>query len=464
MFVHLRLLAPVFFRLILIVCAGLAVAGFTSITGGLIAVIVGLLIEISMHLNFITRLDVWLEQSTLDTPPAASSAIWNDIFARIYKNRKALDKNTRRLQEREERYRKTLDNIPAGILVVKKDWSLSWCNRDAEKICGISHEKDAGRHVFALITDRVIIDFIKAGDFDSTLTWHPANSATVYEIKIVVPDRKNAIMVFRDISEREKLDTMRRDFVANVSHELRTPVTALSGFLAMAADNIQENDGDIIIAPKHFKLMQDEANRMSRLIEDLLTLSSLEYGPETKTMTEFSLDTMVREVTDEIQTIYGASHSIGCSTTGITMRGYPTEVRGILTNLATNAVRYTPEGGRVRISCRTDADGAFELSVSDTGIGIAPKDIPRLTERFYRVDKSRSCATGGTGLGLAIVKHALLNHRGRLDIASLPDKGSTFTVHFPAELLVTEKAPSESEEASEKTDAGKKETSGSDAA
>ncbi len=431
---RLRLMGPVIFRLILLCCVSLAIAGLITPVWGTAFLIAGLFLEIFMTLNYIVRLAQWLEEPETQTP-SVRSGLWSEIFYRVSRSRKALQTNTRRLQDREQRYRKTLAALPEGIVLVKTDWAVSWCNEAAERLFDIHGEQDFGRHFFAFIHNEAILAYLKAGRFDEGYTWR-LGSGKAMEMNVVVVDRKNAIVVTRDISEQERLDAMRRDFVANVSHELRTPLTVLMGFLDMALHGLDDSDRNrVVLQTSHLSLMRDQADRMQRLINDLLTLSRLETGGSDKKLEVFSLTDLVTTIAEEIRVMAAKTHTVTADVApGIWVTGYPDELRSAVVNLMTNAVRYTPPGGVIRLVCCVRGDGAITVSVSDNGIGIAEKDIPRLTERFYRVDKSRSRDTGGTGLGLAIVKHALLHHNARMQIESELGKGSTFTVVLPGTI------------------------------
>lgn len=424
-------MGPALFRLIILACIGLAIAGLTSPAWGIVVVIAGLLLEVLMHLNYIAKLSQWLEDPDPDAVPSSASHMWTEIYTRIHSSRKALEKNTKRLSDREARYRKTLAALPEGIVLVKNDWVVSWCNETAEHVFGINNEADTGRHMLALVTDDAFNRYIRAADFSKPLLWSPAGSNCKLEVRIVIADRKNALIVTRDITEQERLDAMRRDFVANVSHELRTPLTVLTGFLDMALHGITQR---VQLQRQHLELMRDQADRMQRLITDLLTLSRLENDSDSKTTEPIRIDSLVASITQEIRVMCAGSHTVQCEVSPALMMGYPDEIRSAIVNLMTNAVRYTPEGGHISAACTINAEGGIEVSVRDDGIGIAQKDIPRLTERFYRVDKSRSRDTGGTGLGLAIVKHVLLHHNANMRISSDLGKGSTFTFVFPSEL------------------------------
>jgi len=238
------------------------------------------------------------------------------------------------------------------------------------------------------------------------------------------------MLLVRDITQMERLETMRRDFVANVSHELKTPLTVVSGFVETLEDGWQDMQPEEI---RHFlALAGEQAARMRRLIEDLLTLSALETdAPPLEE--EVDMPAILAEIREEAQVLSSGRHTISLDNQGPDrLLGNAGEIRSALANLASNAVRYTPGGGRIDLHWQQTADGGAAFVVADTGIGIEDRHLPRLTERFYRVDRGRSRETGGTGLGLAIVKHVLERHGARLAIESRPGQGSCFTAQFPS--------------------------------
>ncbi len=435
---RLKLMWPVFFRLIILFCISLGVAGIAKPAWGFALLILGLLLEILMHLNYIALLAQWLEEPGLPDTPSVRSALWSEIFYRVAKSRRQLEKNTRRLTEREARYRKTLAALPEGIVLVKNDWSVTWCNDVAEKIFAIHGESDAGRHLLAFVSDEGLQSYIKAGKFTTPYVLRNKTSGTSTEIRLLDVDRKTRILISRDITEQERLDAMRRDFVANVSHELRTPLTVLTGFLDMALHGVDQKEPQKLeLQAAHVQLMRDQADRMQRLINDLLTLSRLEIEANAKPAETIDLSAMLRTIAEEIRVVAAGSHTIETDIApAISIRGWSDELRSAVVNLMTNAVRYSPAGGPIHLSGSIKPDGTIIVRVTDKGIGIAEKDIPRLTERFYRVDKSRSRDTGGTGLGLAIVKHVLIHHNASMHIESKLGEGSSFTMEFPAFLNV----------------------------
>lgn len=433
---RLVFMGAVLFRLVLLVCLSLAAAGLFNAYWGMVVLIAGLAVEVFLNLSYTAKLAEWLEtDGLLDTLPKTNSKIWNEIFSRVYKSRRALQKNTKRLQSRETRYRKTLTSLPEAIVLIKNDWTLSWCNERAQEIFGLKSEEDAGRHLFALISDEALTNYLKGGEYDASFYWQNAENAKTYEVRVVIVDTKYSLIVVHDVTEQERLNAARRDFVANVSHELRTPLTALSGFIDIAVS------GNGAIQPQHLRLMQDQATRMRLIVDDLLALSRLEMGVDELQAETVDMSAVVQSCIEEVKAVAKGSHEIAGEVRPDTLlTGYPNELQSAVTNLLTNAVRYTPAGGHIVARCGVNEKGEVQLSVKDDGIGIKAKDIPRLTERFYRVDKSRSRETGGTGLGLAIVKHILMHHNARLVIDSTFGEGSVFTVIFPPSRTVKEES------------------------
>jgi two-component system phosphate regulon sensor histidine kinase PhoR len=250
-------------------------------------------------------------------------------------------------------------------------------------------------------------------------------------LQIVSFGDEEHLLLSQDVTGAARVEAMRRDFVANVSHELRTPLTVLAGFL----ETIQDLKLDAARVRDYVGLMAPQAERMKHLIDDLLTLSMLEHAPPPPDADRVPMRVLLQRVRTEAEALSAGKHRISLEISGgHDLLGAEREIASAFTNLATNAVRYTPAGGEVRLRWRSGSDGG-EFSVEDSGIGIDPEHLPRLTERFYRVDRSRSRETGGTGLGLSIVKHALARHQAVLGIESKPGKGSSFSARFPASRL-----------------------------
>jgi two-component system phosphate regulon sensor histidine kinase PhoR len=302
---------------------------------------------------------------------------------------------------------------------------LEWCNPAAERHLGLTLDKDKGRRVTNLIRHPDFIDYIILGRYEQPLTLAFRSRRLV--VQIIPFENRRQILVTHDATESERIEAMRRDFIANASHELRTPLTVIVGFLeiAMADPGMDEKT-----RVAHLKLMTEQGQRMQRLIEDMLTLSRLESDEYPLKRERVDVHALVEQVALDARALSNGRHTIDFAVDGPDVMGSTEELRSAFGNLATNAVRYTPEGGRILLSW-TRGPNDLRFAVADTGIGIDEQHISRLTERFYRVDKSRSRETQGTGLGLAIVKHVLLRHGGKLAIRSEAGTGSTFTASLP---------------------------------
>ncbi|MCG5031596.1 phosphate regulon sensor histidine kinase PhoR [Mesosutterella sp. OilRF-GAM-744-9] len=387
------------------------------------------------RIDWITR---WLEKPSLaEIPEVSQYNSWYRVLERLRQNRIQFEKNTKKMKSRETRYRRTLSTLPDGVVLIKTGWLLDWCNEAAEKQLGIDPETDHGRSALDIFKDTPLASYLEKGDFSKALMLTFADRAVSLEIRVTVLGRKNIVLLSHDVTERERLDSVRKDFVANVSHELRTPLTVISGFLELAGAGAA--DGKVCMDREHFALMQDQAHRMSNLVSDLLTLSRLEQGIEEPADDEIDMDSLLRQAVEEGRAVSGGHHEITWSAQPCRLKGNEAEVRSALANLVSNAVRYTPHNGHIHVDWKDAGAGrGLVLSVADDGIGIDPKDIPRITERFYRVDKSRSRDTGGTGLGLAIVKHIMIRHGGRLEIKSTPGKGSVFSMVFPEDRKLSQ--------------------------
>jgi two-component system phosphate regulon sensor histidine kinase PhoR len=426
------LLVPAVLRLLLLAAVGLVVGYFFGTIAGLTVAIAGLVALLAIHMTYASRLAAWLEAPSLDEIPNGWG-LWTDVFARLYRQRRATEINERRLQENEERFRRTISALPEGIVLVDASLQIDWCNPVAEHHLGVRLSADQGLRVTNLVRDPDFVSYMTSAHFESPLVFRPlARPGIALEVRVVDFEPARSIIITRDITQRERVDAVRRDFIANVSHELRTPLTVVSGFLEMLLDAEPQNAAT---RRHHLSLMHEQAQRMSRLVEDLLTLSRLESRESLVAEEVVDVRQLVHEVGDEARVLSGGRHCVEIEAPAALVRGSRDELRSAFGNLVSNAIRYTPGGGRITLRWQElDGEGRFE--VADTGIGIAEEHLSRLTERFYRVDKSRSRETGGTGLGLAIVKHILLRHGGRLDIASEVGVGSTFSAVLPAERVI----------------------------
>lgn len=429
---RLSILAPAFARVAALVVFSVAAGWAFGAVAGLWVAVVGLALLLAMHLYYASLLADWLEHPRLDDIPNGVG-IWTQVFARLYRTRRTTELNERRLQENEDRFRRTISALPEAIVLVDLSLQIEWCNPVAQQHLGVSLAADHGLRVTNLVRDPSFVSYLTSGKYETPLEFRPMSRPGIaLEIRVIEVERTRLMVISRDITQREQVDAMRRDFIANVSHELRTPLTVVNGFMEMLLEPEHANEDT---RRHHLRLMQEQAQRMSRLVEDLLTLSRLESSESSLVEELVDVHLLMGEVADEARALSGGRHRVEVEPSRACIRGNREELRSAFGNLVSNAIRYTPEGGRILLAWRAERDGGGRFEVRDTGIGVAHEHLSRLTERFYRVDKSRSRETGGTGLGLAIVKHVLLRHDARLDIESEVGKGSTFAAVFPASRI-----------------------------
>jgi len=416
--------------LLIVMATGVAAYLWGAVIGLLLGFIAmsGLVL---LQLFYLQRLADWLDNPSSSRLPDGWGA-WTDIFSRLYKSRRGDEKNQAELTEWLARFRQAMTLLPDGVVIMDDVLFLEWCNPAAENHLGLSLEKDKGMRVTNLVRTPEFMDYIILGRYETPLTLSFRDRKLIAHI---IPfENRRQILVTHDITESERIDMMRRDFIANASHELRTPLTVINGFLEIAS---LQPDLDITIRRSHLKLMTEQGERMQRLVEDMLTLTRLESMDYLLRVETVDMRGLLEQILQEAEALSAGRHQITLEIEGPDIRGSKDEIRSALTNLVTNAIRYTPEKGTIHISWINTPQGA-RFSVTDNGIGISPEHISRLTERFYRVDKSRSRETQGTGLGLAIVKHVLLRHKAQLLIDSTPGVGSKFTVQFPANIAIEE--------------------------
>lgn len=326
--------------------------------------------------------------------------------------------------------------LPDGVVILDAKGRIEWLNAKASDCLDISPACDIGVPIQNLLREPSFVEFITAAEPGSSLEFRTRrNAKQMLHVQWVPFAEARVLLQVRDVTQLDRLATMRRDFVANVSHELKTPLTVTLGFLETAQDALADTPPAEI--SKYLQMAADQAERMRRLIGDLLTLSSLETDAPPPLEETVSLTDLMGEVYAEARAISAGRHTIILeAATAPGLRGSSRELHSALLNLASNAVRYTPEGGQISMTWRDVPNGGGEFCVTDSGIGIAPEHIGRLTERFYRVDRGRSREVGGTGLGLAIVKHVLERHGATLRITSELGRGSSFSASFPAVRVV----------------------------
>ena len=393
------------------------------------------------HLRQMRRLQDWLEHST-DTPVPSGSGAWESIFAGLHRRARHVAEERQQLSHALERFRHAGQALPEGVVILDAHRAIEWLNVKAEGHLGLSLAHDVGSPISNLLREPDFIAYLEAGQYAEPLILHPLrNPGRTLELQVVRYGESQKLLLSRDISQLDKLETMRRDFVANVSHELKTPLTVVSGFIETLLDSLPELSTE---EATHFLgLASQQAQRMQHLIDDLLTLSALETGSPPPAEERVVLSDLLAEIIDEARALSNGRHEIifeAAPPPSCCLLGSRKELRSAFANLLSNAVRYTPDHGVIRISWQRTSDGGGILSVADSGIGIASQHIARLTERFYRVDRGRSTETGGTGLGLAIVKHILTRHQAVLEITSQLGQGSTFTARFPVQRVAASQA------------------------
>jgi len=324
---------------------------------------------------------------------------------------------------------------PNGVMLLNATEHITWISDMAAEHFGLNPERDLQQRVTNLVRQPAFVQYLAAGDYREPVKCMLSSGRGHMMIQVRDYGEGLKLVLSQDITERELADNMRRDFVANVSHEIRTPLTVLSGFIeTMGSLPLTDVERKRVIG-----LMSQQAERMQSLVADLLTLATIEGSPRPPSDRWWDVEKLMQRLQADGLALSRERHPIGLRLQDATGQGGAMQLSGVesewlsaMGNLVSNAVRYTPEGQPIDICWSLLADGSAEFSVKDGGIGIAPEHIPRLTERFYRVDGSRSRETGGTGLGLSIVKHVVQRHGGELRVASEPGKGSTFTLTVPA--------------------------------
>lgn len=406
----------------------LAAVSFVGISLGLLAALATavliLVAVIILQLHYLYRLAGWLDSPQSDNLPDGWGA-WTDIFARLYRLRRQDEKNQVELAEWLARFRQAMHLLPDGVAIMDDVLFLEWCNPAAEQHLGLSLERDCNMRVTNLIRHPEFIDYIILARYDQPLIF--SHRSRKLMVQIIPFENRRQILVTHDCTESDRIEMMRRDFIANASHELRTPLTVVVGFLEIALSQPKLDDAT---RQSHLKLMSEQAQRMQNLVQDMLTLSRLESVDYALRVERVMMAQLVAQIAQDAKSLSVGRHQINFQADGPDLLGNSDELLSAFGNLASNAVRYTPDGGSIDISWRIEGQ-ALEFMVSDTGIGIRSEHLSRLTERFYRVDKGRSRETQGTGLGLAIVKHVLLRHKATLVVESEPDQGSRFIARFP---------------------------------
>jgi len=366
--------------------------------------------------------------------PPEGHGRWSELQRLLVRHQDEARLRKRRLVDRLGAYRAVANALPDAVVVIERNTQrILWFNDAATPLLGLRFPRDRNASIVTATAPLPMAQWLAMGRKAEPMNDvpSPANESLRLNVRLIPYSDAFWLLVARDVSKLTHLEQMRRDFVANVSHELRTPLTVLHGYL-----DILEPDEDDDEGARMFNEMRQQSSRMAQLVEDLLTLSRLE-AQEHQDEEQVSMASMLATLRREAEALSRGRHRITVADqAGVDLVGSTKELHSAFSNLISNAVRYTPADGAITVTFAREGAGAA-LRVQDSGFGIPPMHLPRITERFYRVSTSRSRESGGTGLGLSIVKHVLNNHGARLEIASEVGKGSTFTCHFDATRVAT---------------------------
>jgi two-component system phosphate regulon sensor histidine kinase PhoR len=374
------------------------------------------------------RLIHWLAGSQEEAAPR-DTGFWGEIGYRVERSIRSRERGTEQERVRLEQFLSAMEASPNGILLLDSNDQITWCNSVAADHFGLHPERDRLQPVTNLVRAPGFVAALQRPDTAEPITVNDLRARSTLSIAIRTYGEGLRLVLSQDVTQRERADAMRRDFVANVSHEIRSPLTVVAGFIeTMGSLPLTEVERKRVLM-----LMGQQTQRMQTLVADLLTLAQLEGSPRPPSDRWVPLSKLLAQSQADATALSAGRHVLTFpSDCPVQVAGNEPELLSALTNIVNNAVRYTPEGGRITVTWRSRDDGSGEVAVTDTGIGVDREHIPRLTERFYRVDGSRSRDTGGTGLGLSIVKHVIQRHGGELEVTSEIGKGSRFALLLPA--------------------------------
>ena len=396
--------------------------------GAVIGAVLALLMAVAVDARRGRRLLGWLRGPQEDAAPR-DTGYWGELGYRVERLLRQKDLALKQERQRLDQFFAAIEASPNGVMLLDAGDQIDWCNSVAASHFGLDPTRDRRQRVTNLVRSPVFVAYLQAGLFEDPIVFVGPLGRSTLSVLVRPYGEGMKLVLSQDITERERAEAMRRDFVANVSHETRTPLTVLAGFVETLAQlPLTEVERKRVLV-----LMAQQTDRMQALVGDLLTLAQLEGSPHPGADRWVAVAGLLQRAQADAQALSAGRHVIEVHDgSDAELAGSEAELHSAVGNLLTNAVRYTPEGGRIVLRWHARADGAGEIEVSDTGIGIAREHLPRLTERFYRVDGSRSRDTGGTGLGLSIVKHVVQRHGGSIDLQSEPGKGSSFRLAFPA--------------------------------
>jgi len=408
-----------------------------------------ILLGFAYHAWKLSQLYIWLgtEHRAADVPDGFGT--WGDVLSDLYRVIRQHRVEQQSLSDSLARFQQAAAALPDGVVMLDNENNIVWCNPAAQEHWHISLDRDLMQTITYIIRIPEFNDYLAARNTNEALTLKFNQSLALggsrdvsLAVQLVAFGDHQTLLLSRDISERERLERMRSDFVANVSHELRTPLTVMAGFLETMHETDIAGGTKPELLKRSLNHMSQQTERMQRLVDDLLTLSRLEDSQNKLAESVIDMHGLVQASINDAKVMSGGRHDLSASLAAAWLTGNRDEISSLVSNLVSNAIRYTPDGGRVVVTLKTRGpEGDLVFSVKDDGEGIAVEHLPRLTERFYRVDRGRSRASGGTGLGLAIVKHVLMRHGGKLEIESSQgseDHGSTFRTIFPASRVMVE--------------------------
>lgn len=398
------------------------------------ALICGLLILLGMLLFHVWHIQkLWRLLDTGQEIPD-TEGIWGEVHYRLQRLIKNWNNQTKALEQEHKSFIQAIQASPNGVLMLGAENQIEWCNGVIEAHFGINIENDQQQRITHLVRRPDFVGYLNRGHFEEPLTLREMGRGhhSVVSLQIFPYEGSRKLLLTHDITKQENTEAMRRDFVANVSHELKTPLTVLRGFLETVRDlPLTEADRN-----RYLDTMLNQSLRMQQIVEDLLTLASLEANKQAPALKPIGMQRLMQQWLHDAQVLCHGEHQIDMQTAPeLELLGNEVELTSAFTNLITNALRYTPKGGKITLKFLPEGQNGAVFSVTDSGLGIEPEHLPRLTERFYRVDRSRSRDSGGTGLGLAIVKHVLSRHHADLKIQSELGKGSEFSAHFSGERV-----------------------------
>ena len=438
------------FSFVIFAWLGAVIGGALSGTtlGAWIGSLIGLFVWLLIELWRAMQVMQWLGQPGTSAP--VLSGVLGEVVDRVRRQFRTHERQLAASRSSLEQFLSAIQASPNGVLMLDAQWRITWCNTKAAQLLGIDPVRDLVQLIANLVRHPDFSYYLQTSDQGHDIVIdgrdHRPDHPQRISLQLFPYGEGNHLLLCQDITSIELSEAMRRDFVANVSHEIRTPLTVLSGFV----ETLQHLELSPEQQKVHLQTMTRHAQRMQSLVEDLLTLSRLEGSPlpgmEATPMSTFwdALQSEARALDGLLANTFVGGHEVVFDppqVSQVEILGQSGEILSAMSNLLANALRYTQAGGRVQVSWRIGAQGEGIYSVTDNGPGIAPEHLPRITERFYRVDRSRSRETGGTGLGLAIVKHVVQRHGGELTIVSTPGQGSTFAIILPRHRVVSGSIP-----------------------